>query len=662
MEPPRRAGACLRAARLVEDSADLTPPGSLPMLTVMRLRFSKIVATALAAALVVPATAAPPPPAAKDVLLITIDTARADRFSYIAPGGPGTPRIDALAREGVGFTGAITPVPLTKPAHASLMTGRLPPSHSVRDNGSYRLPDSETTLAEVLRSAGYATAAFVGAQVLDARYGFNQGFQTYDDRMPASGDAAFLNYAERRGEDVAAAALRWLEGARSAKVFVWVHLFDPHAPYRPPEPERSRFASGYDGEIAYVDRVVGMLLDRWKALRGLDRLLVVVTADHGEALGEHDEATHGVLVHDATIRVPLVIRCPGLRLDKPVAAPVSLIDVFPTILGLLELPRPAGVEGRDLTPLLRGGTVVWSRRSGYVESLYAQIHHGCTPLVGLRENGFKLVRGAADALYALSGDPKELVDAAGAQPERARAMGTALDALLADLREGSAEAAPLDDRARRALESLGYSWSPPAQADAGKPRDPREALRSMKAMADADRRALSGDVAGASEGYRRVIADEPGSVDARVRLAQILLTAGRNAEAAKLLAAAVAIAPKEPELYRRYGDALAAAGRFDDALSAYDSGLALHPAGHEVRDARWHLIQSLDRHDQLLAEAERAIAADPSDGTARQARALACCGRGPVERYIAALEKELAQLPGDPTLLAALAQARAEKR
>src|SRR5262249_33847747 len=156
----------------------------------------------------------------------------------------------------------------------SLMTGRLPPSHSVRDNGSYRLPASETTIAETLRKAGYATAAFVGAQVLDARYGFNQGFQTDDDRMPASADGALLNYAERRGEDVVAAALRWLDGQGSAKVFVWVHLFDPHAPYRPPEPERTRFASGYDGEIAYVDRVVGTLLDRWKARRGLDRLLV----------------------------------------------------------------------------------------------------------------------------------------------------------------------------------------------------------------------------------------------------------------------------------------------------------------------------------------------------------------------------------------------------
>jgi choline-sulfatase len=603
---------------------------------------------------------APSPPPPNDVLLITIDTARADRFSYTGSQGPGTPRIDALAREGVGFADAISPAPLTKPAHASVMTGRLPPSHGVRDNGAYRLPESETTLAEVLRNAGFTTGAFVGSQVLDARYGFNQGFATYDDKMPASGDSAVLSYAERPGEDVASAAERWLDAQHGGRVFAWVHLFDPHAPYRPPEPERSRYPSAYDGEIAYVDRVVGSLLDSWHARRGLDHTLVIVTADHGEALGEHDEPTHGVLVHDATLRVPLVIRSPGLRLPRPVDAPVSLIDVLPTILGLLHLPPPAGVQGRDLTPLMRGASLAWSRESGYSESLYAEIHHGCAPFQVLRENGFKLVRGSVDELYDLARDPHELRDVAAAEPQRARDLGDALDRLVAELHAGTAEAAPLDDEARRALESLGYSWTSPAGPTSGRGRDPREALRSMKMMAEGDRSFARGDVSGAVASYREVLAVEPASVDARVRLAQILVTRGRNDEAARLLAAAAAIAPKEPELRRRLGDALFASRKYREALAAYDAGLALHPAGHDIRDARWRLLNQLGRHDEMLAEAERAVAADPSDGMARYARALACCGRGSDEAYVAALKRELAQLPGDPNLLAALANAHAK--
>jgi arylsulfatase A-like enzyme/thioredoxin-like negative regulator of GroEL len=606
-----------------------------------------------------------PPPAqsatpANDVLLITIDTARADRFSYSGAPGPGTPRIDALAREGAGFVEAISPAPLTKPAHASLMTGRLPPSHTVRDNGAYRLPDSETTLAEVLRNAGFTTAAFVGSQVLDARYGFNQGFATYDDTIPVLGDSAVLSYAERRGEDVASAAERWLGTQSGGRLFAWVHLFDPHAPYRPPEPERSRYPSAYDGEIAYVDRVVGSLLDAWQARRGLDRTLVVVTADHGEALGEHDEATHGVLVHDATLRVPLVIRAPGLRLPRSIGAPVSLIDVMPTILGLLQLAPPAGVQGRDLTPLMRGESLVWSRESGYSESLYAEIHHGCAPLRALREGNFKLVRGSADELYDLTRDPHELRDVAATEPARTRDLGDALDRLVAELHAGTAEAAPLDDESRRALESLGYSWTPSASPASGRGRDPREALRSMKTMAEADRSFARGDVPGAVASYREVLTVEPASVDARVRLAQVLVTQGRYPEAARLLAAAAAIAPKEPELRRRLGDALFAMKKYREALEAYDTGLALHPAGHDIRDARWRVLNQIGRHDDMLAEAERAVAADPSDGMARYARALACCGRGSDEAYIAALKRELAQLPGDASLEAALANAHAK--
>jgi len=602
-----------------------------------------------------------PAPKPRDVLLITIDTARADHFSYAGGSPVETPRVDALAEQGAGFTNAITPVPLTLPAHASLMTGRLPPSHTVRDNGSYRLPASETTLAEALAGAGFVTGAFIGAEVLDSTYGLDQGFATYDDDIVDSGPSGFLYYPERRGEDVVKVASRWLQAQGDGPVFAWVHLFDPHTPYRPPEPEHSRFGSTYEGEIAYTDRVIGTLIDRWSERRGLDRTLVVVTADHGEALGQHGEKTHGVLVHDATIRVPLVIRAPGLHVAGTIAAPVSLIDVMPTVLALVGVARPSGVQGRDLSPLLRGAALPWSRTSGYAESLYASFHHGCVPLHALREGGFKIVRGVADEVFDLSADPRELRDLARAEPARSSGLAAALGDLIADVAHGEAERVTPDDEARRALAALGYVGTPsPRPASAGPPRDPREALVSLSRMADADRRVLAGDLTGAVAGYRAVLNAEPWSVDARVRLAQILISQKRAQEAVPLLAAAVAIVPGEAFLHRKLGETLLATGNDKAALAAYDAGLKIHPESRDLRNGRWSCLNKLGRQSVMLAEAERAIAADPSDGAARYARAMACCGQGRVEVYLAALEREIAELPGDKVLESAIAAARAE--
>lgn len=598
----------------------------------------------------------PAPVPARDFLLVTIDTARADRFSHLS-GGATTPHIDALAREGAGFSNAISPVPLTLPAHASLLTGRLPPSHTVRDNGGHRLPESETTLAEALRSHGFATAAFLGAEVLHARYGLAQGFDTYDDAFPDPGPTPFQSYPERSGEQVVAAASRWLDAQGDGRVFLWVHLFDPHAPYRPPEPEASRFASKYDGEIAYADRVIGRLLEHWEARRRLDRTLVVVTSDHGEGLGEHGEMAHGVLVHDATLRVPLVVRAPGIRARGTIADPVHLIDVARTALGLLGLPSLPGIEGRDLGPLLRGEAVAWSRTSGYAESLYAQLHHGCAPLRALREEGWKLVRGLDAELYDLRADPGEARDVAADRPERTRAMTESLAELSASLAGAEAEPVRLDEEVRRMLQSLGYAaFASPAPAEESW-RDPREALQSMRRIAEAERRILAGDPEGAIAELRALVEAERYNLDARVRLGHLLASAGRGEEAVAVLAEAVARAPHEPLLSEKLGRALQAIGRYAEALAVYDAGLARSPDARYLRHGRWECLNQLGHRREWLEDTERAVAADPRDGAARFARANACCGDR-IDRYVAALERELAELPGDPRLEGALAAAR----
>lgn len=595
-----------------------------------------------------------PPGEPLDLLLITLDTARADRFAHAGGAAGITPRIDALAEEGVGFSNAISPVPLTLPAHATLMTGRQPPSHTVRDNGTYRLPASETTLAELLEQAGYTTGAFVGATVLDRRYGLDQGFSTYDAEIRDSRDLPILDYPERSAEAVAAAAERWLEAREGGPLFAWVHLYDPHTPYRPPEPELSTHESAYDGEVAYADRVVGRLVDRWEERRGKERTLVVVTSDHGEGLGEHGEPNHGILLHDATLRVPLVIRHPGLRLDRSVSAPVHLADILPTVLGLLDLDAPEGVQGRDLGPLLRGGVLGWSPASGYAESLYAQQHHGFAPLLALRQGGWKIVRGVSDELFDLTTDPEELQNLADSRPQRTVALASGLESLLADLGVGEAEPLALDEKTRQALASLGYVWSSVPVGGEAVRRDPREALATMHRMAQADRRLLRGDVEGAVAEYRAVIDAEPQGLDGPVRLAQILIDQERGREAAEVLAQAVARTPQHLFLYYKLGQTLRGLGSVRESLNVFDAGLARDPAARELRDGRWSCLELLGRREELLAEAQLAVAADPGDGMARYARALACCEAQGTRAYREALERELAELPGDPVIREAL--------
>lgn len=302
-----------------------------------------------------------------NILLVTIDTLRADRI------GRGiAPALDRLAAEGVQFTAARSVVPLTLPSHASVMTGLLPPAHGVRENGTDRLSDRHQTIARLLKGAGYRTAAFVGAFVLDHRFGLAQGFDSYDDRIPRDPDASDRLEAERPASAVVDRAIAWLEGTQHPAAsaphlaprhpfFVWIHLYDPHAPYNPPAEFLSKAASGqpetavsvaYDGEVAYAGAQVARVLDWLRAQSLINSTLVVVAGDHGEGLGDHGERTHGMLLYDATLRVPLIVSAPGRAAARRDDA-VSLIDVAPTLLRAAGVIPPATMTGRDLLANVR---------------------------------------------------------------------------------------------------------------------------------------------------------------------------------------------------------------------------------------------------------------------------------------------------------------------
>src|SRR4051812_41469302 len=391
-----------------------------------------------------------------NLLLITIDTLRADHVGAYGATTGATPAIDALARGGARFDQVQTAVPLTGPAHATILTGQYPPTHGVRGNVNFTLGSTYPTLATRLQRRGYATAAFVGAYPVAAAFGFNQGFDTFDEEFHESTPED--NGAERRANEVADRALRWLSARSSGPFFAWLHLYDPHAPYDPPAPYRDRFAGRpYDGEIAFADAQIGRVLDALRA-SGRDRdTIVMVLADHGEGLGDHHELTHAVLTYQSTMRVPWIVAGPGIPSGGEVRARVATIDVVPTALGLLGLDADRALLGRDLRPLMNGRPL--ASDPFYQESLFGRLNCHWAALRGWVQDDWKLITGAEPELYNLADDPTERRNLASSDPARLRRMTD-------DLQRGLQRLAPGGDRAQpravsadqeERLRSLGYT-------------------------------------------------------------------------------------------------------------------------------------------------------------------------------------------------------------
>ena len=332
-------------------------------------------------------------PSDLSVLLVTLDTTRADHMGAYGYQGIETPTFDRLAREGVLFEHAESAAPLTLPAHSSIFTGLFPPEHGVRDNGGFFLAPSQVTLAERLKAAGLETGGFVGAYVLDHRWGINQGFDTYFDDFDLSKVKAMsLASIQRPANEVADHVIDWLNHTGDHRFFGWAHFYDAHTPYDPPEPFKSRYPGHpYVGEIAFVDSQVGRLIDWLEAHHRLDRTIVVVMGDHGESLGDHGEAAHGFFIYQSTIRVPFVIRAPfALTRGRRVADVVRSVDVMPTILDLLGLPLHGKVEGKSLVPLMTGATREMGLEA-YSEAVYPRYHFGWSDLRALHVGRYKYI-------------------------------------------------------------------------------------------------------------------------------------------------------------------------------------------------------------------------------------------------------------------------------
>jgi arylsulfatase A-like enzyme/Flp pilus assembly protein TadD len=553
-----------------------------------------------------------------NVLLVTIDTLRADHLGAYGSSLGLTPTLDRFAREGLRFNVARAHVPLTLPSHTTIMTGLYPPANAVRDNGSFRFDGAHTTLAVALKHAGYSTAAFVGSFVLDARFGLNAGFDEYDDRM--HGSSSNLEVVQRTAEQVLAPAADWiLESSNphppapgpQTRVppppafgpwFAWVHLYDPHEPYTPPEPFSSRHASDpYSGEVAYADFALGAFFERLRAAGALSRALVVITSDHGESLGEHGERTHGLFAYDSTLRVPLLMWAPPSIRPGVVARPARLVDIMPTVLDLVGVGVPAALDGRSARSSLGEGPL--DDDGSYFEALNANLTRNWAPLKGMVRNGVKLVDLPVPELYDLSSDPGETRNLYASQRERARDLESRLDRLNAAVSR-PAIPAPVDPDAAARLRSLGYvvgTVAKPARAYTAAD-DPKRLVHLNAALDDAAAMWSRGDGPGAIDTLQAVLKERPDLTTAYDRLAFMLRASGRIGDAVALLDAAARAGHADRSLLRLLGSLLRDAGDLTRAIAV------LEPlARQDAAD-----LETLDALGQAYARAGRSKAAESS--------------------------------------------------
>ena len=391
----------------------------------------------------------------RNVVLISIDTCRADFLSCYGYQHKTTPNIDAIADEGFVFENVTSPAPLTLPAHSSMMTGTIPPSHGVHGNKGYKLGDSNTTIAEVLKSNGFSTGAVISTFVMDSQFGLDQGFDTYDDSFDEKLSTAGI--VERRGREASDHAISWIEQHKDERFFLFLHYYDPHANYEPPEPFKTRYASNpYAGEIAYTDYCVGQVIDKLKALGLYDSSLIIITSDHGESLGEHGEITHGYYIYDSVLKVPLIFKLPGKNETKRITERVGLVDIFPTVCQQLDIETLPEIHGIDLSDYFSEKMYTPGQRTYYCESL-VPTRYDCNPLLGAVADNWKYIQTTKPELYDLSKDPEELNNVIESQKHLARILQDELIQILDEqLHQDSGSNLDLSKQDIKRLESLGY--------------------------------------------------------------------------------------------------------------------------------------------------------------------------------------------------------------
>jgi choline-sulfatase len=557
---------------------------------------------------------APPAMRPLNLVVVTIDTLRPDHLHCYGYSKIETPNLDAIARAGVLFENAVTQAPLTPPSHASIFTGLNPPAHHVRDTGGFVLQPSTTTLATILQQRGWDTAAFISAAVLKKVFGFNQGFAVYDDQLPRPGKGhEFDEDAERRAGETVDHAVRWLEAQSGKPYFLWVHIYDPHAPYQPPAPFREKYKDRlYDGEIAYADHELGRLFEAVRK-KSPGNTLIAVLSDHGESLGEHGEYTHGVFLYDATLRIVFLLSGPGVPAGVRIQAQARAIDFLPTILALMGGRPPAAVQGVSLTPCFAGKD---SATLSYAETLYPKINMGWAELRAIRTNRWKYIRAPKPELYDLSQDPGETHNVIQGHETEVRKFEARLNAVIGSDGVEKVATSVVDERTLSQLKSLGYvsGFVSRSYDLKGEGIDPKDRTGVLKLLETVESGGLP--MPRRIEMLRQALAEDTADPHIYYELSAAYERAGRSADAMKLYRSAIASGIQSGRLHSRLADLLVRAGRKDEAIPEYEKAAQFNPSDLQSQANLATAYMEKGR----LGDAERVykwtLTIDPAYGTA----------------------------------------------
>jgi arylsulfatase A-like enzyme/tetratricopeptide (TPR) repeat protein len=581
-----------------------------------------------------------------NVLLITLDTTRADRLGAYGYTKGKTPNLDALARGGVRFANAYCQVPLTLPSHCSIMTGTYPFTHNVHNNGTYELGADHLTLAKALKEKGFRTGAVVASFSVDSRFGLAQGFDFYDDSIQAALPFKPMN-SERKAEEVAAAFSSWMDREGGEPFFAWVHFFDPHLPYQPPSPFKEEFAAvPYDGEVAYMDSCIGKVIDKLREKNLLGRTLVVACGDHGEAFGEKVETGHGIFLYDDTLRVPLILYAEGrLPPGKVIRSRVRLIDVFPSVMDMLGFSSPETCQGTSLIPYVEG------RKRGdletYIETFYPRENFGWSELVGLIRGDWKYIRAPKPEVYNLRSDSGELHNVFASESGVASDLNRRLEDLIkGNIGIAAAKGRTLTAEEEERLRSLGYTSFAGGSARTEYP-DPKDKLDLLALIQQAEACNFEGRYQESEDIYSKLITLIPDSPASYVNLALAQARLKKFDETIRTLQQGVSRIPNSVLLLSRLGHTYLVTGRLEQAYKTMAEVLKLNPNHVDALTVSAGVLDTIGDREAARGFYERALAVEPESKYLRMSYAANLASSGLIDRAIEVYKKLCEDNPED---------------
>ena len=556
----------------------------------------------------------------RNVLLISIDTCRSDHLSCYGDPRNTTPHIDRLAQDGIRFAHAVSPVPLTLPAHSSMLTGTNPTYHGVHDNSYYQLSDGNVTLAEMLKEHGFTTGAMISSFVLDSQFGLNQGFDTYHDYFedPRKGPG---DISERIGTETSRLAMQWLDEHGSRKFFLFLHYYDPHAAYAPPDSFASQFVDDrYAGEIAYVDHCIGQVLDKLITLGIDDSTLIIITSDHGEMLGEHGEDTHSYFIYQSAIRVPLIFKVPGRHETATLAPVAGIIDVVPTICGLLGIESPPHIQGIDLSKHFVPQNSATQPRYLYCESLYPT-RYQANPLLGLVTDRWKYIQTTRPELYDLLRDPSESTNLASIEPLQIMKFQRQLNQMIEQQLDANTAGANLaiDPQARHRLETLGYlagsNVDERFELDPDQ-EDPKDLIAFYKSHMLIFSLLSNEKIEEAKRLCKQLVAKRPEFWEGYIHLGNIAMSQKDYATAISYLQRSIELKPDLDVAHNNLGNAFQALGKFAEAIEHFHKALQIRPNHVEALNNLANALQLQGELDEAISYYHRVLGMKPTSAEA----------------------------------------------